>query len=180
MTQDIEYNNDSIYSVYDMSQNDYIIMRGCTYYLGDGIWLLLGTIFIFAFILALTGDFIDVILLVKAFVITEILILALFFYHMRYPVSFIHNGRKYTRMNACLKKELEEWHPIEEFVWRPRLFLYALGFIKTIIIAKCKETGDIKVQCPYCKHVMDVEDVPCRCPQCNRKMHDDTVVVTRL
>lgn len=88
-----------------MSQNDYIIMRGCTYYLGDGIWLFLGTIIIFAFILAFIGDFIDVILFVN-FVITEILILALFFYHMRYPVSFIHNGRKYTRMNACLKKRI--------------------------------------------------------------------------
>ena len=155
-------------------------MRVCTYYIGDAIWLFIEIIFIFAFILALAGDVIDVILLVKAFVVAEMLIVALFLYHMRYPISFVYNGHKYTRINARLKKNLEEWHPIEELVWQPRLFLYALGFIKTIIIAKCKETGDIKVQCPYCKHVMDVEDVPCRCPQCNRKMHDNTVVVTRL
>ncbi|MDY4148942.1 MAG: hypothetical protein SOY26_04230 [Paludibacteraceae bacterium] len=162
-----------------VNKNDLIGMRSHFYYLDPCILMFRDLSLIFVFVLGIAGYYIGFIHLLIAFLLVEIVILTLFFYHMRYPVSFIYNGNKYVRINAYLKKQLDVWHPVVDLISTFRLFLYAFGSIKTIIIAKCRETGDIKVQCPYCKHIMNVEDVPYRCPQCNKRMHNNVYYVSR-
>ena len=156
-----------------MNQDDYIIMRWWTYYLlSHGFHLAILVLLIYVSIMTLVchnADFTPCSF--YGLVVTEVVTLSSFVYHLQRPVSFTYNGHKYTRINACLKKQLAT--PFDSIIELPRLLLFAFGIVKVIIIAKCKETGDIKVQCPYCKHIMNVEDVPYRCPRCNRRMHDD-------
>ena len=168
-----------------MNQDDYIIMRCRTcYLLSYSSYVLASLVFvIYVCIVAFAYHCANATPrsfggLAVGVIAAEIVTLSSFIYHIQRPVSFTYNGHKYTRINACLKKQLAT--PFDSFIDRIRLPLFAFGIVKVIIIAKCKETGDIKVQCPYCKHIMNVEDVPYRCPKCNKRMHDNVWYVLRF
>lgn len=159
-----------------MSKNS-IISRSHLFFWVDYVYLFLDVVLIFGSVFIFLGETIHFVPLAIAFLITEVLLLTLFFYHTQYPMSLISNGHKYTRINVSLSQQLDKWNPIETYIYKPRLFLYALGITKTIIIAKCAETGDIKAFCPYCKHMMEIDEVQERCPSCNKKMHDNEVSI---
>lgn len=109
-----------------------------------------------------------------AFIPIEILLQVLFVYHMEYPKIFMFQGYKYKRIQASIiGKDLNRWRFYMWWVYETRIFLYTFGVRKTIIIAECRETGDIKVQCPYCKSIMEVENIDKRCPICHKEMEDD-------
>lgn len=93
---------------------------------------------------------------------------------MEYPKIFIFQGYKYKRIQASIiGKDLNRWRfYMWLFDWT-LVLLYILGIRKTIIVAECNEIEDIKVQCPYCKSIMEVESVDERCPVCHKKMEDD-------
>lgn len=108
-----------------------------------------------------------------SFLPIQVLFQFLFYYNIEYPRTFTYQGNKYKRLRASIaNRQLTQVHLYDIWIFMFKLFLYTIGVKKIIIIGECKEINDIKVQCPYCKAVMEVEEVQEKCPICSRSLDD--------
>ncbi len=80
---------------------------------------------------------------------------------------------RYKRIRVSIaNRQLTQVHLYDIWIDWFKVFLYTVGIKKIIVIAECKEADDVKVQCPYCKSIMEVEEVQEKCPICARGLDD--------
>ncbi len=108
-----------------------------------------------------------------SFLPLQLLFQLLFYYNIEFPKTLTYHGYRYKRIRASMaNRQLTQVHLYDIWIDWFKVFLYTVGIKKIIVIAECKETSDVKVQCPHCKSIMEVEEVQERCPICARSLED--------